>query len=399
MLNKISRETFPAQAVERQPSQVAPRRLLLRVAILAMYSQALLIYLGPVKDKISFQTKIENTRVFGLKGAPGEKGRFIRPNHLKADSIRGRLYLTDTKNHQVLIWDLNSGSHLKDVDVQQTEKEIFNPWATDYDSQGNLYVLDWRNYHIFMFSPKVEFIRSWQVVRNCMSFAVNKKTGDAYVLSRKGRITVYDQEGEAIGIFGEGELPDPIYIGIDKKGNVYVMDRSEQEMKIFTPAGRLRKTWKIPVPGVNSTGLSMAKGLLLLDNVTTQEIVVLSKNGKLKKKIKLNHPFAVKDVDSQGNVFINGNGVLELNKCLDLKLQIEKLPWPDTKELLISQLRGEYNSWWSVPYSLSLINFPVVLTTAFYNFAVLEDYKGVSWLLAATVMLLLCLLVFVPSPR
>lgn len=84
-----------------------------------------------------------------------------RASSLAVDSDRQILYLTDTPNHRICLYDYQ-GQLLKTVGVRGNGPLQFNyPTDLDLDRDGNLYVVDSMNARIQILSPDGTFIRSF----------------------------------------------------------------------------------------------------------------------------------------------------------------------------------------------------------------------------------------------
>jgi hypothetical protein len=73
---------------------------------------------------------------------------------------------------------------------------------------------------------------------------------DGYINSR---VAKFDKNGDWVKSFGEpgrgpGQLNTPHSIAADNKGNIYVADRGNRRIQVFTPDGQLQREMKIDVP-------------------------------------------------------------------------------------------------------------------------------------------------------
>jgi len=132
------------------------------------------------------------------------EGEFKRPTGLALDAQRSHLYVTDTLEHMVVIYNLD-GKRLGSIGRPGSLDGEFNfPTHLSLDKAGLLYVNDAMNF----------------------------------------RIQIFDGEGRFLGkVGGLGDeyynLEKPKGIGVDTFGNIYVVDSTRDTVKIFDRQGRL----------------------------------------------------------------------------------------------------------------------------------------------------------------
>ncbi|WP_200762550.1 6-bladed beta-propeller [Nitrosophilus alvini] len=166
------------------------------------------IAFGP--DGIVYVSDSKLRKVFGyakngnLVFAIGEKGEFRRPSGIAINQKLNRLYVVDTKSHNVKVYDLKSGKLLFEFGKRGIKEGEFNfPTNIAIDPRnGNVAVVDTQNFRVQIFDQEGEF------------------------LTKFGRL------GDAPGMFAR-----PKGIGIDTEGHIYVADAAFNNVQIFDDKG------------------------------------------------------------------------------------------------------------------------------------------------------------------
>lgn len=141
----------------------------------------------------------------GLAVAIGRDGDLESPAGMAIDADRQRLYVADSKKHQVFCYSTADGTSIRAIGRRGSEAGEFNfPTNVSVDKEGRLYVTDTLNF----------------------------------------RIQTFDPEGHPLGAFGTlgdtpGSLNRPKGIGVDDEGHVYVADTSFNNFQIFDREGQL----------------------------------------------------------------------------------------------------------------------------------------------------------------
>lgn len=131
-------------------------------------------------------------------------GQFKNPSGMVYDEDRNRLYISDTKNNMVRVYDEN-GKPLFTIGKKGTDDGEFHfPSYLAVDKKGNLYVVDSFNFRIQIFDPAGSFVRKFG------------KLGDT-----------------------SGSFSRPAGIGVDSEGHIYVVDSAFNNFQIFNEEGKL----------------------------------------------------------------------------------------------------------------------------------------------------------------
>src|ERR671910_1493001 len=193
---------------------------------------------------------------FGEKGK-GEGQFFLQPRHVKIDKDLKYVYVSDSKNHRISIFDIN-GNFVKVVGKLGNKSGEFNlPTTLEIDSKGNFYVNERGNERIQKFDSNWNPILMWGSKGSgdnqfChMEHIALDKYDNVYVTdpqsdpgcSQQPRVLKFDSEGKFITKFGgtfgkeDGMFQDPEHLAVDSEGNVYISDRKRDDIQKFAPIG------------------------------------------------------------------------------------------------------------------------------------------------------------------
>ena len=166
--------------------------------------------------------------------------QFQNPVGIAVHPHTGKVYVADCGNHriQVLNSDLTYSSSFGSSGSNNGEFNL--PWDISTDIQGNVYVADHNNHRIQVFTVDGVYLRQFG------------KEGEEES----------EEEGEEEGK-GEGELNKPVSIAIDSGNVVYVGERGNDRISIFSTDGEFIKSFgrkgKGPVEFDRPFGLTVDK--------------------------------------------------------------------------------------------------------------------------------------------
>lgn len=150
--------------------------------------------------QLGYVVRLDSTgKPLGIFG----KGRLVRPTGVARDPARGRIYVADT--------------HAHDIKVFNDQGEFINTIGKRGEAPGEFN------------SPTL------------LSF-VNDKLYVADTLN--ARIQVLSADGKSEKVFGKrgvfvGDMPRPKGVGVDKDGNIYVVESYFDYLLVFNPEGQL----------------------------------------------------------------------------------------------------------------------------------------------------------------
>ncbi len=159
----------------------------------------------------------------------------------------GQLYVTDTGNERVMAY-APDGRYLTQWGGEgSVAGALSEPVGLDVDAEGNVYVADTWNRRIQVFDPAHAFLRQWPVegwygqsLENKPYLALDAQ-GRVYVTDPEGaRVAVFWPSGELLATFGQYGLDAdsfqrPTGIALDQQGRIYVTDAGGQRVLRFDP--------------------------------------------------------------------------------------------------------------------------------------------------------------------
>jgi uncharacterized protein (TIGR03663 family) len=173
---------------------------------------------------------------------------FYGPRDIALDAL-GRVYVTDTGNKRVIVFDAE-GNVLDQWGEEGAAPGAFSePVGIDISWDGSIHVADTWNQRVQVFDEDLAFLREWPVDAWYGESVVNKPflavdgRGQVYVTDPEGyRVVVFDSEGELLATFGLYGFDNmsfslPAGIDVDDEGNIYVADTDGHRVMKFPPIG------------------------------------------------------------------------------------------------------------------------------------------------------------------
>lgn len=171
------------------------------------------------------------------------------PISLAVDNKRGIIFVTDSGADKVFCFEKNTGKVV--MSLSPTGK-FNNPSGIAYDEdRGKLYVSDTKNHMIRTFDKEGKPLSvigkrgSNDGEFNSPTYLALDKNGKLYVVDTfNGRVQIFDPEGKFYKKFGRlsdtpGNFSRPAGIGLDSEGHIYVVDTAFNNFQIFDENGRL----------------------------------------------------------------------------------------------------------------------------------------------------------------
>jgi len=195
-------------------------------------------------------------------GKPTDQpGGFFEPHMVAADETRNHIYVADTRNFRVQIFDM-TGKLLKYMGKEGPKKPkktgTFH-YATGiaYDKKGNLYATSCGGSFINVYNPKWELTgaigqrgEKGEIGTFHGPYSIAYDKGTIWVSdSFNHRLVQIDMDGKFLKVFG-GELGRgvnqfylPADIELDSAGNIYVADWKNDRVVKLNPQGKFVATW------------------------------------------------------------------------------------------------------------------------------------------------------------
>jgi uncharacterized protein (TIGR03663 family) len=203
------------------------------------------------RDYPSVATVIPASHEWGSAGAG--RAEFAEPRGLATDA-RGNLYVADTKNNRIQVFDGN-GQFVREFGSKGPGDGQFNePCGLAVDPQGEIWVADTWNQRIAHFSSEGKFSDS--VVDREKGFfgprAVVVSRDHLYVADTGNkRIVRFDRHGNKVSEwggsgFGPGKFVEPVGLAADPAGNIYVADTGNHRIQVFDADGKFIRQFSVP---------------------------------------------------------------------------------------------------------------------------------------------------------
>jgi tripartite motif-containing protein 71 len=181
-------------------------------------------------------------------------GKFDNPRHVEVDRNLQFVYVADSKNNRIQQFDIN-GTFVRAIGELGKKPGEFNlPTTIEQDTKGNFFVTERGNERIQKFDSKWRPLLAWGAKGSennqfChLEHLALDKHGNVYVTdpqsdpgcSMQARILKFDNDGNFLAKFGSDEagprqLEDPEHLAVDTDGDVYVSDRKNNKILVYSP--------------------------------------------------------------------------------------------------------------------------------------------------------------------
>jgi DNA-binding beta-propeller fold protein YncE len=176
----------------------------------------------------------------------GKSEEMLNPTAVAVDDVRNRAYVVDSKRHAVLVYNPDTGELLHTLGKRGSGKGEFNfPTNITLDSNGRLYVTDTMNCRVEIFDPDYNFVDTFGAQgRRRGDFLKPKGVavdpwGNIYVTdSDFDNFQIFDSQKRLLMFLGTaGQAPGtfwlPAGIHIDRRNRIYVADQNNRRIQIF----------------------------------------------------------------------------------------------------------------------------------------------------------------------
>jgi len=173
-------------------------------------------------------------------------GLFERPTGIAVNNQTGELLVVDTKNSQIMRFDVESYRFKGAIGGEgNAQGSFYNPTNIFVSGNGTIYVSDALNFRIQIFTPEGEFIRDFGDVGDGPGYLARPRgvavdsEGNIYVVDALfDNVQIFNRSGQLLMAFGSpgneyGEFWLPSGIYIDNNDRVYVADSYNNRVQIF----------------------------------------------------------------------------------------------------------------------------------------------------------------------
>lgn len=293
---------------------------LLALVVVAMVFSGIFVYYFAQSQKEQLATSSfihrEKNKIV-TQGPP--KDPFKKPLGVSVSNDGGKIYVADSDNHRVRIFD-KDWNLITQFGKVGTEKGQFGyPVAAVANNAGEIFVSEVFNNRVQVVSEQGHFIRWFPQNQKQLinpSILIIDPSDNVYVFDRGDQvIKVFSRNGELITKFGTGEGANDklrFVMGMDfaADGSLLVSDSGHRLIKQFNVDGSFRELLT-GVQGIPSMGLP--RGLAVIDknkfavvDSLSRKVYLLEKKGKIWKNRTLEHTFGLPDgiYYQQGKLYV-----------------------------------------------------------------------------------------------
>lgn len=195
-------------------------------------------------NRIQVWNRSLSARILSYGSMGTNVGEFTWPQGLCLDPTSNRLVVTDTKNHRIVILDVNLETGALSWNTS-FGGYFYNPHQVDVSPAGDIYVADTDNHRIQMFDGNGIYVMSigshgtdFGFLRNPRGVEVDSN-GWVYVAdTENNRIQCFDQNGQALWQFGAngsavGLFLNPSDVQFGLRGRLYVADMGNNRIQVL----------------------------------------------------------------------------------------------------------------------------------------------------------------------
>ena len=202
------------------------------------------------RDYPSEAVELPPGREFGGTGTG--PGQLSEPRGIAAD-VRGNLYVADSKNSRIAIFDGN-GAFLRTLGTRgENDGQLNEPSGVAVGPGGEIYVADTWNHRVARFGPNGEWLGAWRDPdRAFFGPRAAVLSGGSLFVADTGnkRIVRFDAEGRVTSTWGgagngPGQFVEPVGLAADAAGRIYVADTGNHRIQVFEADGKFVRQFPI----------------------------------------------------------------------------------------------------------------------------------------------------------
>ncbi len=238
------------------------------------------LYLTEMDDSLIYEYTTSGTLVRQWGGIGFGPGQLTSPEKLALDA-QGNVYVTEFGepsfsgsgggNDRVQKFSPTGTPLAQWGELGAGPGQFNGPVGIAVDRQGDIYVADVANHRIQILSPSGQPLTQWHTVGSGIGEGTETgfdlaldASGDIYVSEPHPtgpgpeRIEKFSPAGQSLAHWGEpgpgpGQFDKPFCLGLDRNGNVFVVDSGNNRIQEFSPTGQFKAQWKGPPKGLIAT--------------------------------------------------------------------------------------------------------------------------------------------------
>jgi hypothetical protein len=269
---------------------------------------------GLIPGQTAKRGELKPVRVLGERGGlPDKPGRFCAPGNVRVDRKHHRVALIDAFYKKVLFWNTRDGSHIIDVDKKGLHQILpngnpfddgtFLPINGAFDGTGNFYVVDKSHGEVTVFSPDYKLKAVWPMIAQELT-ADNQD--NVYILDKRtNELVRYNSDGKELGRFGGAQFKDPGFMAADDSGRIFVVDRGQQKVLVFTRDGKFKDDWTLPLVPFGNPDIDARGDKVYVSEHDKHKILIFTPQGRLLAQYDIQYP-TVLGVDAGGDIYVSG---------------------------------------------------------------------------------------------
>jgi DNA-binding beta-propeller fold protein YncE len=213
------------------------------------------------------------------------EGTYLKgPRGVFVDRARGDIYVADTQNDLVVVYDRNGVPRF----AFGYNGEVKEPIKAVTDSVGRIYVLTGRTIKVFNY--RGEYLRDFPfhgLDKPPVATAITADQNDLYVAdATSGQVFVYDADHRLKRRFGEGgRIKSVAAMTVDTDGVVYLLDaNAPMALQVYAPDGTFLRGWGAHESGPQNFSLPSGitvdgEGRVITVDMIRQQIAVFATDG------------------------------------------------------------------------------------------------------------------------
>eukprot|EP00058_Branchiostoma_floridae_P018626 XP_002604115.1 hypothetical protein BRAFLDRAFT_71597 [Branchiostoma floridae] len=182
---------------------------------------------------------------FGSRGQFGSCGKFWNPSGVTV-SDEGEIFVADWRNQRIQVFTLQ-GTFVREFPTAESREEEMCPQDVAMDGEGNLWVVGGIEPHAVQYNKQGRVLRKigLQNIRWWTGVAVDTRrnhiliTKPDDILESHGEVLVYRPDGTLVRTMGQQQgMKGPQYITVDGEGNVLVSDWRSKYVYVYNEDGQ-----------------------------------------------------------------------------------------------------------------------------------------------------------------